>query len=104
MSKIELADGTSFDGELGYTGPTIGLYLDKDIAIQHIADLMDSSKLDPITLYHGCYKNIYHGFNRFSHMEQRADDNQIIIWIAGENTHAEFQIPTVPVEYLPKEQ
>ena len=104
MGRIELADKTEFQqANVGYTGPEISLYMSKEDIAVHMGDLMDPNKIDPLTFYHGPYKDIYHGFERFSNMEQKKDTGEIIVRLRGENTHAEFNIPTVPVEYLPKE-
>ena len=69
MNKIELADGTTFEGKAGYTGPTLHLYVSIATAQEQLPNLIDPSKISDITFYYGAYKDIYHGFTSFGHME-----------------------------------
>lgn len=104
MERIELTDGTVIDGSVGYyNGPQININMKfGDLSYTDIAKLMDPKNMRVITYYYGAFKNIYHGFTKFTSMERTADDG-LIIRLSGTDTHVEFKIPTVPAEYIPGE-
>ena len=99
---IEFADGSKIEGKLGYTGHNLAVYGPSQVLIEHLPDFMSPQKTSDISFYYGTHKDIYHGFTRFSYLEHTSDD-RMIVWLSGDDTSIETMIPTVPVEYLPKE-
>lgn len=103
MDKIQLADGTELQGHAGIAFGSLCLTMNTEEVSQHLLDLMNPEKLETITAFYTIYKTIYHGFNKFGHLEKTNDGKELIVWLHGDNSSIEQGIPTVPEEYLPKE-
>lgn len=105
MIKIKLSDGTEFEGTVAVAGYDMELKLPLSPAQEHLLDFGDRKKMNVVEFYFGAYKNVYHGYDRFGHLEMDPTNKTAIIWMHGdENSYWEKEIPTVPVEYLPKDR
>lgn len=105
MPKIKLSDDTEFDGIAAVTGYDLRLKTSLQSAQEHLLDFGDRKKMKTIEFYYGMYKNIYQGYDHFGSLELDPPNNIASIWMHGdENSSWEDKIPTVPEEYLPKEQ
>ena len=102
-NKLEFADGTIIDGTAGYNGTHLFLFVDKETAITHLVDFMNPEKTETITFYYGAYKDIFHGFDQFLMISAPDGFGRMYVKLFGDGVLFEKKVPTVPVEYLPKE-
>ncbi len=102
MSTIKLADDTTFEGEIGYTGREIRIKVNGDVARERFFDFMDKSKMATITYTHGAYYDIFHLFDNLQFVEPRSD-GLFNVWIGpSEGAYIENDLTNVPDVYLPK--
>lgn len=104
-NKIELADGSLYDGTVGVIAQDMLLKTDlaTSTALLPIA-ISNPEKLETISFYYGAYKDVCHGFSHFGHLEQDTATGRISIWLYGSSeSYVETKIPTVNKDYLPKE-
>lgn len=105
MLKIKLADGTEFQGTAAVAGYYMELKTSMKLAQEHLFDFGDRKKMETVEFYFGAYKNVYHKYDRFGHLELDPANDAARIWMHGDSDSSwEKEIPTVPIEYLPKEQ
>lgn len=102
MNTIELADGSKFEGDVGYDGRDARMKLTSETARERFLDFLDPSKTSVITYYYGLYHDVYHGFDRMLFVEPR-NDGLFNVWFgASDGAYVETQLTNVPDEYLPQ--
>lgn len=100
--KLILKDGTEIqNATAGQTDNMLELKMTKDDATGNILKLMDPNVMDPVIFYMEASETVYHGFGRFSHMEN-ISDSEIRVWIIANGPYSVEEISHIDPMYAPK--
>jgi len=104
MSKLRFANGVTLTGSAGAANNRVLLKLSAEDVRENFFLFSDQDACATIEFLYGAYKTVFHNYNKFSSMEPRDESTAFIIWMApSENPSIEYDVPTVPARYLPKE-
>lgn len=107
MMTITLNNGLEFEGTIGWVADPDHLVISSTVdEIKKVFfALIDPEATKEMTFKFGGYKNIYRGYTKFGHSEFKPGEQSFLVWMEGNgDTSRELDIPTVPVEYLPKDR
>ena len=99
--KIVLKDGTEMNGTVGQFQNMIDISLAKADAISMLPKFMDPDAMSVVEYYFGPWKTVYTGFNRFSNMENAANEMRVLMAGKEEDIRVE-QFPRFEEAYMPK--
>ena len=77
---VRLADGTFINGTLGAIGNQIEITLTKEVAAEHLLDLMDPEKTKEIKHFIDFLAGTYIGYE-FEHMRKDTISGKVNIWL-----------------------
>lgn len=100
--KLILEDGTEIqNATAGQADNMLELKMTKNDVTENILKLMNPEVMDPIVFYMAASETVFHGFGRFSHMEN-ISDSEIRVWMVADGPHSQEEISHIDPMYAPK--